>query len=78
MGHRAEQSVGCSAPANRWRAWIASELPLLRLPVLANEIAFQREVWLVTHPDLKGVRRIRLLFEHLGRRLKQYVDHKGA
>src|SRR6266568_5400373 len=48
------------------------------VPVLAKDIAFQREVWLVTHPDLKGVTRVRLLFDHLARRLKQYVDHKGA
>jgi DNA-binding transcriptional LysR family regulator len=48
------------------------------VPVLAKDMSFQREVWLVTHPDLKGVRRIRWLFDHLARRLKQYVDHKGG
>ncbi len=48
------------------------------VPILAKEITFQREVWLVTHPDLKSVTRVRLLFDHLARRLKQYVDHKGA
>jgi DNA-binding transcriptional LysR family regulator len=48
------------------------------VPILAKNIAFLREVWLVTHPDLKGVTRVRLLFDHLARRLKQYVDHKGA
>jgi DNA-binding transcriptional LysR family regulator len=48
------------------------------MPVLAKDVSFQRELWLVTHPDLKGVRRIRALFDHLARRLKQYVDHKGA
>src|SRR5215467_572574 len=47
------------------------------VPVLAKEMSFQREVWLVTHPDLKNVRRVRLLFDHLAQRLKQYVD-KGA
>ena len=47
------------------------------VPVLAKDMSFQREVWLVTHPDLKNVRRVRLLFDHLARRLKQYVD-KGA
>jgi hypothetical protein len=39
---------------------------------------FEREVWLVTHPDLKDVRRNRLLFDHLAQGLKRYVDHKGA
>jgi DNA-binding transcriptional LysR family regulator len=48
------------------------------VPVLAKDISFQREVWLVTHPDLKNVRRVRLLFDHMARRLKQYVDHKVA
>jgi DNA-binding transcriptional LysR family regulator len=48
------------------------------MPVLAKDVSFQRELWLVTHPDLKGVRRIRALFDHLARRLKQYVDHKGS
>jgi DNA-binding transcriptional LysR family regulator len=48
------------------------------VPVLAKDMSFQGEVWLVTHPDLKSVRRVRLLFDHLARRLKQYVDHKGA
>jgi DNA-binding transcriptional LysR family regulator len=48
------------------------------VPVLAKDMSFQREVWLVTHPDLKGVRRIRLLFDHLAQGLKLYVNHKGA
>jgi DNA-binding transcriptional LysR family regulator len=48
------------------------------VPVLAKDMSFQREVWLVTHPDLKSVRRIRLLFDHLMRGLKRYADHKGA
>ena len=47
------------------------------VPVLAKEMSFQREVWLVTHPDLKNVRRVRLLFDHLARGLKRYVD-KGV
>jgi DNA-binding transcriptional LysR family regulator len=48
------------------------------MPVLAKDVSFQRELWLVTHPDLKSVRRNRALFDHLARRLKQYVDHRGA
>jgi len=48
------------------------------VPVLAKDIAFQREVWLVTHPDLKGVTRVRLLFDHLAQGLKRYVDQRGA
>jgi DNA-binding transcriptional LysR family regulator len=48
------------------------------VPILAKEMAFEREAWLVTHPDLKDVRRIRLLFDHLAQALKRYVDHKGT
>lgn len=48
------------------------------VPILAKEMAFEREAWLVTHPDLKDVRRVRLLFDHLARGLKRYVDHKGV
>lgn len=43
------------------------------VPVLAGEIAFEREVWLVVHPDLRETRRIRLLFDHLARGLKDYL-----
>src|SRR5262245_26646793 len=48
------------------------------VPILAKEMMFEREVWLVTHPDLKDVRRNRLLFDHLAQGLTRYVDHKGA
>jgi len=43
------------------------------LPVLPGRIGFTMEVWVVMHEDLKGARRMRLLFDHLVRGLKNYV-----
>jgi DNA-binding transcriptional LysR family regulator len=42
------------------------------IPVLAKQLRFEREVWLVLHADLKKTRRVRLLFDHLQRELTQY------
>jgi DNA-binding transcriptional LysR family regulator len=43
------------------------------VPVLQGEIAFALEMWLVTHEDLRGSRRVSLLFGHLAGALKTYV-----
>ncbi|MEO8926371.1 MAG: LysR family transcriptional regulator [Caulobacteraceae bacterium] len=44
------------------------------VPVLADLFAFDLEVWVVMHEDLKTSRRMRLLFDHLVERLKAYVS----
>lgn len=39
--------------------------------VLPQQFSFKREMWLVMHKDLKRVRRVRVLFDHLARSLAQ-------
>jgi DNA-binding transcriptional LysR family regulator len=56
------------------RAIAAREKTLV--PVLADEIAFSLDMWLVMHEDLRASRRLRLVFDHLGEGLGRYV--KGA
>jgi DNA-binding transcriptional LysR family regulator len=41
--------------------------------VLRDVFAFDLEVWVVMHEDLKSIRRLRLLFDHLVERLRDYV-----
>jgi len=43
------------------------------VPVLVDAFMYEREIWLVMHPDLKEVHRIRLLFDHLANRLSAYT-----
>jgi DNA-binding transcriptional LysR family regulator len=43
------------------------------VPVLASEVAFQLEMWLVMHEDLRSNRRVRLLFDHLAGGLRHYA-----
>jgi DNA-binding transcriptional LysR family regulator len=43
------------------------------IPVLAREIGFGLEMWLVMHEALRANRRVRLLYEHLGRALGAYA-----
>jgi DNA-binding transcriptional LysR family regulator len=51
---------------------IAARDPNL-VPLLENQFAFDLEVWVVMHEDLKTDRRLRLLFDHLVAGLKGYV-----
>ncbi len=56
----------------------ACQLPIARrdpdlIPVLENEMSFDREVWLVMHEDLRRLRRVRLLFEALDDGLSKYL-----
>jgi len=46
--------------------------------VLASEFKFEIEMWLVTHKDLRNVRRTRLLFDHLIESLSRYVATSKA
>lgn len=41
--------------------------------ILARDIDFKLEMWLVMHEDLKGTRRVKLLFDYLRAGLTQYV-----
>ena len=41
--------------------------------LLADEVAFDLPIWLVTHADLRAVRRIRLLLDHLAVALGDYI-----
>jgi len=43
------------------------------IPIPIRQFIFEREMWVVMHPDLRRTRRIRLLFEHLVRGLTRYV-----
>jgi DNA-binding transcriptional LysR family regulator len=53
------------------------QVPLARrdglLPVLAEEVGFDLDVWVVMHKDLKATRRMRLMFDHLVAYLGEYV-----
>ena len=46
-------------------------------PVLATQLRFEREVWLVMHADLRKIRRVRSLFDHLQRELTRYLTGAG-
>lgn len=66
---RAGLGIGvCQAP-------LAARDPDL-LPVLAEALCWPLEVWVATHEDLKGSRRVRALFDHLADGLAAYV--RGA
>jgi DNA-binding transcriptional LysR family regulator len=44
------------------------------VPVLHSEFIVPMEAWLVMHRDLRGSRRIRLLFDHLAGRMSAYAQ----
>jgi len=44
-----------------------------RVPVLAQEISFDIDLWLAMHEDLRAVRRVRLLFDHLAEALEPWT-----
>jgi len=46
--------------------------------VLANEFRFELETWLAMHKDLRGTRRMRLLFDHLAEGLTAYAATSRA
>lgn len=43
------------------------------VPVLPNAFKFELEMWLAMHKDLRGTRRMRLLFDHLAEGLSAYA-----
>ncbi|HWA91247.1 MAG TPA: LysR family transcriptional regulator [Rhizomicrobium sp.] len=54
------------------QAGIAAREPDL-VPVLPGALRFKLEMWLAMHQDLKGSRRVRLLFDHLAGALTAYA-----
>jgi DNA-binding transcriptional LysR family regulator len=56
---------------------IARRDPAL-LPVLADEVRFDIDMWLVMHEDLRGLKRARLLFDHLVEGLSAYIGKGPA
>lgn len=48
------------------------------VPVLPELIQFELGMWLVMHKDLKAVRRVRLMFDHLAEQLRAYAATEGA
>jgi DNA-binding transcriptional LysR family regulator len=48
------------------------------MPVLPNVFKFEIEMWLAMHKDLRGTRRMRLLFDHLAQGLSAYAATSRA
>ena len=46
------------------------------VPVLANAFSFQMECWIAMHENLKGSRRMRLMFDHLVAGFGEYLGRK--
>ena len=44
------------------------------VPVLHGEFIFPMDVWVAMHGDLRGVHRIRLMFDHLALEMKRYAE----
>ncbi|MFZ3004994.1 MAG: LysR family transcriptional regulator [Phenylobacterium sp.] len=45
-------------------------------PVLANAFSFELECWIAMHENLKGSRRMRLMFDHLAAGFAEYLGRK--
>jgi len=56
---------------------IAARMPEL-VRILPSLIDLKLEMWLVMHEDLKGTRRVKLLFDHLRAELTQYVTRPAV
>jgi DNA-binding transcriptional LysR family regulator len=48
------------------------------LAVLADQVRFDLEMWLVMHEDQRMSRRVRLLFDHLAEALDEYVSNSAG
>lgn len=48
------------------------------VPILPDEIALSLEMWLAMHEDLRGVRPVRLMFDHLFAALSDYCGRTGT
>jgi hypothetical protein len=43
------------------------------VPVLPGIVAFKVEIWLAMHEDLRAIKRVRSMFDHLARALALHV-----
>lgn len=43
------------------------------VPVLPGAVGFGYEMWLAMHEDLRGTRRVRLVYDHLAEGLSAYL-----
>jgi hypothetical protein len=41
-------------------------------------VGFELDTWVVMHKDLKGSRRMRLVFDHLSTHLTQYIASEAS
>jgi DNA-binding transcriptional LysR family regulator len=48
------------------------------MPVLQGSVGFELDTWVVMHKDLKGSRRMRLVFDHLSTHLTQYIASEAS
>jgi DNA-binding transcriptional LysR family regulator len=48
------------------------------VPILPQAVQFELGVWVVMHQDLRSVRRVRLMFDHLATELHTYVASESA
>jgi DNA-binding transcriptional LysR family regulator len=68
---RAGLGIGCVQHALARRVGLS--------PVLANAFHFELEIWVAMHENLKGSRRMRLMFDHLVEGLAGFVaEGRGA
>lgn len=49
-----------------------AERDTMLVPILEGQIAFELEMWLAMHQDLRNVPRVRVMFDHLAQALAQY------
>jgi hypothetical protein len=47
------------------------------VPIMPGALDWALDTWVVMHRDLKGTRRMRLMFDHLAALLKTYVASEG-
>jgi hypothetical protein len=47
------------------------------VPVLPGVVAFKVEIWIAMHEDLRAIKRVRLMFDHLARALSSHVASCG-
>lgn len=59
------------------QAGVARHYPDL-VPVLPDQLSLTLEMWLVMHEDMRGCRRVGLLFDHLAAELADYVAASAA
>jgi len=75
---RSDSDLACIAALRAGYGLGVCQIPLAArdpdlIPVGLDMLNFELGIWLVMHEDLKGVRRMRLMFDHLVEGLKAYL-----